>query len=385
MNLDDSPAEAVFRAELRSWLEANAPTTAPPADLDAWRSATVAWHAKLHAAGYTGLSWPVDVGGRGMGPVEEAILAQEAERAGVSTGLNYGFIARAMLLFATPEQQARYLPGLLGGDELWCQGFSEPDAGSDLASLRTRASADPTIGPNGGYRVSGQKTWTSNAQWADLCLCLVRTGEADSRHRGISALIIDMRAPGVTVVPIRTIRGDEEFCEVFFDDTPVPIENLVGEPGQGWNYALVTLTYERGPVDVGFVTKYQAMIDKLATRTREIGLGSDLTAQRQIARAAITVEVLRLHTLRSLSMRLERAPGPEGSVDKILMARAEQELLHTAMDLVGSRALLDDRDQWFSDYLYSRASTIYGGTAQIQRNVLAERCLGLPTAPSARG
>ena len=377
MDLNDSPEEAAFRTELRRWLEANASAGPTPIDLHELRQANIAWHKKLHAAGYTGLSWPTEVGGRGLGPIEEAILAQEAERLGLSTGLNYGFIARAMLLFATPEQQQRYLPDLLSGDALWCQGFSEPDAGSDLASLRTRAIADPTIGDHGGYRVSGQKTWTSWAQWADLCLCLVRTGDADSRHRGISALIIDMRSPGIEVVPIRTVRGDEEFCEVFFDETPVPAENLVGEPGQGWNYALVTLTYERGPVDIGFVTKYQSMIRRLASRVTEIGLADDRPTQRDLARAAITVEVLRLHTLRSLSMRLDHPPGPEGSVDKLLMARAEQGLLHTAMNLIGARSLLDDRDQWFSDYLYSRASTIYGGTAQIQRNVLAERCLGL--------
>jgi alkylation response protein AidB-like acyl-CoA dehydrogenase len=334
------------------------------------------WHRKLHDAGYTALSWSTEVGGRGLGPIEEAIFAQECERLGVSTGLAYGFIARAMLLFASVEQQQRFLPGLLSGDEMWCQGFSEPDAGSDLASLRTRAVLDASIGSSGGYRVTGQKTWTSNAQYADFCLCLVRTGEPESRHRGISALVIDMRAPGIEVRPIRTIRNDVEFCEVFFDDTPVPAENLVGEPGQGWNYALVTLTYERGPVDIGFVAKYQTMLSRLWTRADEVGL--DPTARREIAQAAVTVEVLRLQCMRSLSSRLDHPPGPEGSVDKLVMARAEQGLLSTAMRLVGAGALIDDRDRWFADYLYSRAATLYGGTAQIQRNVIAERCLGLP-------
>ena len=377
MDLRDSPSEAAFRAELRQWLEANAPAEPWPEDLEELRTATVAWHKQVHTAGYTGLSWPVEVGGRGLGPIEEAIYVQECERVGASPGLNYGFIARAMLLFASVEQQRRYLPGLLSGDELWCQGFSEPDAGSDLASLRTRAVADESVGTTGGYRVTGQKIWTSYAQWADLCLCLVRTGAADSRHRGISALIIDMKSAGIDVRPIRTIRGDAEFCEVFFDETPVPAENLVGEPGQGWNYALVTLTYERGPVDVGFVAKYQSMLTRLAERSAALGK-ADRETRRDIARAAVTVEVLRLQTLRSLSARLDHPPGPEGSVDKLLMARAEQGLLSTAMNLVGPSALVDDRDRWFSDYLYSRASTIYGGTAQIQRNVIAERCLGLP-------
>jgi alkylation response protein AidB-like acyl-CoA dehydrogenase len=283
-----------------------------------------------------------------------------------------------MLLFASAEQQRRYLPGVLSGEELWCQGFSEPNAGSDLASIRTRAVPDPTVGDNGGFRVSGQKTWTSGAQWADFCLCLVRTGDLESRHRGISALIIDMRAPGIEVRPVRTIRGDAEFCEVFFDQTPVPAENLVGQLGQGWNYALVTLTYERGPADIGFVSKYQTMVTRLRQELTTRGLPDSSAIQRELSRSAVGVEVLRIHVARSLAMRLERPPGPEGSVDKLLMARIEQDLLHTAMEVMGAQPLVDDRDGWFADYLYSRAATIYGGSAQIQRNVLAERCLGLP-------
>jgi alkylation response protein AidB-like acyl-CoA dehydrogenase len=378
MDLNDSTEEARFRADLRAWLEANAPREMKQSNPEEQRSAIVAWHRQLNEAGYTGLSWPIEVGGKGLGPLEEAILVQEVERLGISSGLNYGFIARAMLLFATPEQQRRYLPGLLSGSEFWCQGFSEPDAGSDLASLRTRAVADPTIGDTGGYRITGQKTWTSGAQFADLCLCLVRTGEIEDRHRGISAVIIDMKSPGIDIRPIRTIRGDTEFCEVFFEDTPVSNENLVGQPGEGWNYALVTLTYERGPADIGFVSKYLSMVQRLRKEAALRGLGTDNAVQREISRVAAGVEVLRLHVLRSLSMRLDRAPGAEGSVDKLLMARVEQDLLHVAMNLFGSEALVDDRDHWFSDYLYSRASTIYGGSAQIQRNVLAERCLGLP-------
>ena len=372
MDLNDSPREAAFRAELRAWLETNAPVGTEAGDLDARRAAEVAWHRKLHAAGYTGLSWPIEVGGRGLGPIEEAILVQEAERLHVSTGLNYGFVGRAMLMFASEEQRRRYLPGLLSGDVSWCQGFSEPDAGSDLASLRTRAVFDPDLGDAGGYRVTGQKTWTSYAQYASLCLCLVRTGEPDSGHRGISALVIDMQAPGITVRPVRSIRGDEEFCEVFFDDTPVPAENLVGEEGQGWNYAMVTLTYERGPVDIGFIAKYQAALDRLWHHADE---QSDM---RALARSAVAIEVLRLQTLRSLSNRMVAPPGPEGSIDKLLMARTEQDLFHTAIDVVGASTVLGDEDEWFADYLYSRAATIYGGTAQIQRNVLAERVLGLP-------
>jgi len=283
-----------------------------------------------------------------------------------------------MLLFASEEQRQRYLPPLLAGDEFWCQGFSEPDAGSDLASLRTRARFDPSIGADGAFIVSGQKTWTSNAQWADYCLCLVRTGETASRSKGISTLIIDMRQPGIEVRPIRTIRGDEEFCEVFFDEVEVPKASLVGELDEGWRYAMVTLTYERGPVDIGFVTKYFALLDRLRLVLESRGPQVDASRRRELARAAVGVEVLRLQTLKSLGRRLERPPGPEGSIDKLLMARVEQELLTAAVGVVGGTCLVDDGEDWFSDYLYSRAATIYGGTEQVQKNVLADQCLGLP-------
>jgi alkylation response protein AidB-like acyl-CoA dehydrogenase len=376
MNLDDSPDQAAFRRRLREWLAEHAPAPLENADLDADHDTRVAWHQELFRAGFTALSWPPEYGGQGLGPVEEAIFAEETGRLGVPSDLGYGFIARAMLLFASEEHRRRYLPPLLAGTELWCQGFSEPDAGSDLASLRTRAVLDDdgTV-----FRVNGQKTWTSNAQWADFCLCLVRTGTPEDRHRGISTLMIDMTAPGIDVRPIKTIRGDEEFCEVFFDDVEVPAENLIGELGQGWNYAMVTLTYERGPVDVGFVSKYFGLVDRLWQELAE-RRDTDPALRRAVARVAAGVEVLRLHTLRSLSARVERPPGPEGSIDKLLGAKVEQDLLHAALKVVGGACLVDTRDDWFSHYLYSRAATIYGGTAQIQRNVLADHCLKLPRA-----
>jgi alkylation response protein AidB-like acyl-CoA dehydrogenase len=367
VELRDTAKEADFRRELREWLESNRPGD-EPTDVAAQRAWLVTWHRRLHDAGYTGLSWPTQAGGRGMGPIEEAIFVQECERAGVPSGLNYGFVGRAMLLFGSDEQRQAYLPGLLSGNVSWCQGFSEPNAGSDLAAIRTMAVLDEVTQT---YRVTGQKTWTSWAQFADLCLCLVRTGTPDSRHRGISALVIDMKQAGIEVRPLRSIRGDEEFCEVFFNETSVPVANLVGEPGQGWNYAMVTLTYERGPVDIGFVAKYHGMLERLRPHA------TSQSARIDLAKSAVAIEVLRLHTLRSLSARLDHPPGPEGSVDKLLMAATEQNLARTAMNLAGPSALVDDADNWFADYLYSRAATIYGGTAQIQRNIIAEHCLGL--------
>jgi len=378
VDLNDTPEQHAFRSRLREWLGANAPELRADGTFAEEHEARVQWHRRLYEAGYAALSWPPEFGGQGLGPIEEAIFAQEAGRFGVPSDLGYGFIARAMLLFASEEQRQRYLPPLLAGDEFWCQGFSEPDAGSDLASLRTRARFDPSIGADGAFIVSGQKTWTSNAQWADYCLCLVRTGETASRSKGISTLIIDMRQPGIEVRPIRTIRGDEEFCEVFFDEVEVPKASLVGELDEGWRYAMVTLTYERGPVDIGFVTKYFALLDRLRLVLESRGPQVDASRRRELARAAVGVEVLRLQTLKSLGRRLERPPGPEGSIDKLLMARVEQELLTAAVGVVGGTCLVDDGEDWFSDYLYSRAATIYGGTEQVQKNVLADQCLGLP-------
>ena len=380
MDLNDTPEQQAFRSRLRDWLTANAPAQRAEGNFGGGHDARVAWHRRLYAAGYAALSWPPEYGGQGLGPIEEAIFAQEAGRFGVPPDLGYGFIARAMLLFASEEQRQRHLPPLLAGTEFWCQGFSEPDAGSDLASLRTRARFDASLGPEGGFLVTGQKTWTSNAQWADFCLCLVRTGEPDSRSRGISTLIIDMRSPGIEVRPIKTIRGDEEFCEVFFDDVKVPRSDLVGELDQGWRYAMVTLTYERGPVDVGFVTKYFALLDRLRLVLEHNGERVDTSRRRELARAAVGVEILRLQTLKSLAKRLEGPPGPEGSIDKLLMARVEQQLLTAAINVVGGSCLVDDDEHWFSDYLYSRAATIYGGTEQVQKNVLADQCLKLPRA-----
>lgn len=380
MDLNDTAEQHAFRSRLRDWLTANAPVEQARDDFGGEHDVRVQWHRRLYEAGYAALSWPTEYGGQGLGPIEEAIFAQEAGRFGVPPDLGYGFIARAMLLFASAEQRQRFLPPLLSGTEFWCQGFSEPDAGSDLASLRTRARFEPSVGTDGGFVVSGQKTWTSNAQWADFCLCLVRTGEPESRSKGISTLIIDMTLRGIEVRPIKTIRGDEEFCEVFFDDVEVPTSSLVGELGQGWRYAMVTLTYERGPVDVGFVTKYFALLDRLRLVLEQQGEHVDSSQRRQLARAAVGVEVLRLQTLKSLARRLERPPGPEGSIDKLLMARVEQQLLTAALGVVGGRCLVDDDAHWFSDYLYSRAATIYGGTEQVQKNVLADQCLGLPRA-----
>lgn len=373
MDFRDDPAAAEFRAEFRAWLADHTPSGAAPVGgperAQFWNS----WHRALYAGGWMGLSWPVEFGGRGLAPTYEAIFNDEIGRAGAPPAPHVGFLGRALLHFGSEEQKRRYLPGLLSGDEIWCQGFSEPGAGSDLAALATRAT------PTGDrWVVDGQKVWTSDAAWADRCLLLARTDPEAPTHKGISVLIVDMAAPGIEVRPIVQSNGDTEFNEVFFSGVEVPIADVVGEPGQGWTIAMTTVGYERGPADVGFSSRYVRTLGELvevARRRPDLGAGGRLA----LARAHVAVQVLRAHVLRSLSARADgSAPGPEGSIDKLLATRTEQLLHHVAMDVHGTPALDGSAPGVLAEYLYSRATSIAGGTSQIQRDIVAQRLLGLP-------
>lgn len=375
MDLNDSADEAAFRSELQDWLGSHAPSEEPPeGDLDARHAFLVDWHKRLHAGGWLGLSWPAEYGGRGLGPAFEAIFQEEVARAGAPDPPMLGYIGRPILQFGSDEHKARYLPPMLASEELWCQGFSESGAGSDLAALSTRAVLD-----GDRFVVNGHKIWTSYGQFAKYCLLLARTDPDAPAHAGISALIVEMDSPGIELEPIVTARGDAEFCEVFYDDVEVPRDNVVGELGQGWTIALTTLAYERGPVDIGYQAKFESLLQRLVVEVQERGRLDDPLARKQLARAAAGVQVLKLHVQRSLTQRMaDEAPGPEGSIDKLVMANTEQTLMAAALDLLGTAALDKDGYDWFGDYLYGRAATIYGGTAQIQKNILAQRVLGLP-------
>lgn len=374
IDLTDSDVEHDFRLRLRGWLAANMPAGTMPSRLEARHAFLMAWHRQLAAGGWVGLSWPTEYGGQGLGPVEEAIFSQELARAGAPPGPLLGYIGRPLLEFGNKEQRLRYLGPMLHSEELWCQGFSEPGAGSDLAGIATRAVDDGAC-----YRVTGQKVWTSYGQFAKFCLLLARTTIDGPRHAGISAFIVDMETPGITIRPIVQMTGDEEFCEVFYDDVVVPKANLVGAASDGWRIAMTTVTYERGPVDIGYQAKFELLVRKLARRLDERG-GIDARTRRALAEAAVGVDVLGTRCLHSLSARARgAAPGPDTSIDKLLMAGAEQRLLSTAVDLLGADALSGDAS-WFDAYLYSRAASVYGGTAQIQRNILATRVLQLPVA-----
>jgi alkylation response protein AidB-like acyl-CoA dehydrogenase len=375
MDLRDSPAEAAFRSRIRSWLAARPPLAeVSKDDHDAWHASRIQWYRQLASAGWLGLSWPEQYGGRGLGPIEEAIFQEEVAYARAPDPPMLGYIGRPILEFGTEQQKRCYLPPLLACTEAWCQGFSEPGAGSDLASLRTRATLQ-----GDHYEVQGHKIWTSYGQYADYCLLLARTEPDAPRHSGISALIVPMRSPGIRIEPIVTARGSAEFCEVFYDAVRVPRANLLGTPGQGWSIAQTTLTYERGPVDIGFQARYESILRRLAAELTQRGRHADSHLRARLAQAATAVQVLKLQVLRSLSERAQgRAPGPEGSIVKLAMAATEQLLMDVALDVLGVDALLDDAEDWFGDYLYGRAATIYGGSAQIQKNILAQRVLGLP-------
>jgi alkylation response protein AidB-like acyl-CoA dehydrogenase len=319
-----------------------------------------------------GLSWPVEYGGRGLAATYEAIFNDEIGSAGAPPAPHVGFLGRALLHYGSDAQRRRFLPALLSGEEAWCQGFSEPDAGSDLGALSTSARLD-----GDRFVVNGQKTWTSDAAWADWCLLLVRTDPAAPKHGGISTLIADMHQPGVEVRPIVQANGDCEFNEVFFTDAVVPIDQVVGELGQGWNIAMTTVGYERGPADVGFSSRYTRMVKELEGTARQLDI--DQVRRVELARAFVRVTVLSAHVLRDLSARAEGTlPGPEGSITKLLASQTDQLLHHASMDLVTPAPLTGDRPDILADYLYSRAASIYGGTSEIQRTLVAEHLLHLP-------
>jgi len=333
-----------------------------------WRD----WHRALYEAGWMGLSWPTEYGGRGLSPMYEAIFNEEIGTAGGPPAPHVGFLGRALLHFGTEEQRRRFLPQLLSGAEVWCQGFSEPDAGSDLAGLSTRA-----LLKEDHFEVNGQKVWTSDAAWADWCLVLARTDGDAPKHLGISAFVVDLHQPGVEVRPIVQANGDCEFNEVFFADAVVPVDHMVGDLGQGWEIAMTTVGYERGPVDVGFTSRYARVVTELERTARKRNV--DAFRKLELARVHVHVAVLRAHLLRDLSARAEGvAPGPEGSITKLLGTRTEQLLHHVAMDLTGPDALVGARPDVLSEYLYSRAASIAGGTSEVQRTIVAERVLGLP-------
>ncbi len=366
-----------FRQGLRAWLDWEAASlerfrTLPP-DLDAQFAVLSDLQRLLYDAGWLRYGWPEAMGGLGGTAVLRGVLSEELAAAGYPPPFSFGMLevlAPAVARFA-PQIAAWALPALLRGDESWCQGFSEPEAGSDLGSLRLRA-----VDESDHWRVNGQKVWTSWAQYADRCLLLARTGTQEEGHRGITALFVDMDSPGLTVRPLRAMSGDAEFAELFFDDVAVPKDRVLGEVGAGWAVTMYVLSCERGAV----AWQRQAwMHRRLGDVITEAPAGvTPMWAGETFA----LLYALRLASRRTLRRLAEsEVPGPDASVDKVLMAAAEQMLFDGALDFLPATLVAADDDNartWRTEFLYSRAASIYGGTSEIQRNILAERVLGLP-------
>ncbi|MDG4858318.1 acyl-CoA dehydrogenase [Streptomyces sp. T-3] len=387
MDLTYTAEEEEFRARLREWLGQVLPGLPPkpdPADWPSRRRYDAGWQRMLYDAGYAGLHWPADAGGRGATPTQHLIYLEETERAGAPyVGANFVGLLHAGPTIAaegTAEQRARWLPPVLRGDEVWCQGFSEPDAGSDLASLRTKAVRD-----GDEYVVTGSKIWTSHAEVADWCELLVRTDTEAPKHRGISWLAMPMDAPGVTIRPLRTLAGSTEFAEMFLDEVRVPVGNRVGDENDGWRVTMVTLSFERGTAFVGEVVACRRTLGQLAAEARKNGRWDDPVIRRQLGR--LNAEFSALWRLTQWNVSEAQAsggvPGVGGSVFKLRYSHARQELYDTAAEVLGPESL-DLAREWNLDRLSSLSYTIAAGTSQIQQNIVAERILGLPKGPKGR-
>jgi alkylation response protein AidB-like acyl-CoA dehydrogenase len=375
MDYFDSPAEADFRARLRAWLVDHNPGLPASSTDDEYWARQAEWHTSLYDAGFFGLSWPKRYGGQERPAVFDVILDEELAAAGAPPRPSLGYLVQGIGHHASDTIKDRFLPGLISGRDRWCQGFSEPDAGSDLASLRTTAVLD-----GDEYVINGHKIWTSYSDVADWCFLLARTDPDVAKHKGITAFAVPMHQPGVEQRPLRMINGiTKEFGQVLFDGARVPVENMLGQPGEGWRIAMTIVSHEREPQELGYVGRYAKTVHGLedALQERPDAFRSD---QRDaVTWAYVQTEMLRLHVCRRLSERLDGVEhGPTGSVDKLLMTWVEQTVATAALAVSGSQAALDTDDVALKTYLYSRAQSVMGGTSQIQKNIIATRILGLP-------
>jgi alkylation response protein AidB-like acyl-CoA dehydrogenase len=382
--------EEAFRAEVSGWLAANltgefAPLvgTGGPGREHEFVPERMAWERRLGDGGWIGLSWPESDGGRGLPWRHQVIFYEEYARTGAPGRVGHmgeQLLGPTLLMFGTAGQRARFLPGILAGTQLWCQGYSEPGAGSDLAGIATKArlAADE-------WHLDGQKVWTSLAHVADWCFVLARTDPAAERHRGLSYLLVPMHQPGIEVRPIVQLTGTSEFNEVFFDDARAAAADIVGEPGDGWRVAMGTLALERGVSTFGQQLGYQREFEAVLATARASGAIDDPDLAARLVEAWVGLQVMRYTTLATLTPVPGRAPGTEPNVAKLLWGPWHQRLGELAVDVAGAAATvvepgyqLDDAQKLF---LFGRAETIYGGSAEIQRNVIAERMLGLPRGP----
>lgn len=388
MDLKFSPEDEAYRLKLRQWLEDHLPTEPAPVGQDASFAHRREWQRKLSEHGWIGIHWPQAYGGQGATLIQQAIYAQEMARAKApvpANGLGISIVGPTLIDHGTEAQKKRFIPKILNADEIWCQGFSEPNSGSDLASLQTKAVLD-----GDAFVVNGQKIWTSLGQYADWCILLVRTDPDAPKHRGITFLLCDMHTPGVTVRPLKQITGHAEFNETFFDNVRIPRDNIVGELNGGWRIAMTTLTYERGistlATQVRMKQHLEAMLD-YARNTRRNGhrLAEDPFTRQQLAQAHIRVEIMLMNLYRTITSQLRgQLPGPEASLAKLYWSELDKWMQEMGMSLQGpySQLMRDSKyavdGDWQYNFLRSRAGTIYSGTSEIQKNIIGERVLGLP-------
>jgi alkylation response protein AidB-like acyl-CoA dehydrogenase len=382
MELRPTADQQRFREELRAYLMANLPWEygkgLPPRfdNLDEEVAFLRSWQGRLAAGRWVGVAWPEAYGGRSAGPVEHFIVQEELARARAPElvgriGINLA--GPTLLVHGTEDQKSRWLSQILTGEELWCQLFSEPGAGSDLASLTTRATPTAT---NEGWILNGQKVWTSYAQFADWGVCLARTDPDAPKHKGISYLVVDMHAPGVEVRPLRQLTGDEEFNEVFFTDVFIPADHLVGPLNEGWRVANSTLSHERGTNPRQLVIHIQ-LLEELLRDANDHGLFDDRRTAQRLAQSYVETKLFQLHNWRSVSRLAHgREPGPEGSSLKLYWSEMSKRLHDVGMSVLGPDAPLIG--QWQRSWLYYQGSSIWAGTNEIQRNIIGERVLGLP-------
>ncbi len=388
MDLNLTPTEQKFRDEFRAWLAANVP---PP-----WRGVVNSenrtehiaylrkWQRTLFEGGWAGISWPQQYGGRGATLMEQAIFQEElalADAPHLIGTIGLSLVGPTIIALGTREQKERYLPPILSGEEIWCQGFSEPNAGSDLASLGAKAIRD-----GDHFIVNGQKIWTSFAEIANACLLLVRTDFESPKHKGITCLLVDMATPGILVRPLRQMTGDSGFNEVFFSNVRVPVANVLGQINSGWTTAMTALMNERANLGTGIQVLFKRNLNALIARARTLDrngrpASTDPVIRQKLAQAYLELEILRLNTNRALtSLSKSGVPGAEGSIQKLYWSEMNQRTQQIAQEVLGPYGQLADFDDgtWQYAYLRARGNTIEAGTSEIQRNIIAERVLGLP-------
>jgi alkylation response protein AidB-like acyl-CoA dehydrogenase len=375
LDLTLTPEEVQFRDELRAWLEQNHPGPEPEGAEEAFQFRRT-WQHRMQQDRWAGPTWPREYGGRGATLMQSAIFNEEMVRARVPSPANVlGLVMGGPVLIAhgTEAQKKRFLEPILSAEEIWCQGFSEPDAGSDLASLKTRA-----VKVDGGWKINGQKVWTSFAHHAKWCMLLARTDPGAKKHEGITYFLMDMEQPGVEAKPLRQLTDEAEFNEVFMDDAVVPDENIVGRPGQGWQVAITTLALERAGLSLGSAVAIQIQLRELAAMIRDLGKDRDPAVRQRFGELCVKAETMRLNGARGLSHVIKSGmPGPEGSITKIQWASVNQAMTEFAVQVRGLEGLLEDTP-WSYRMLRARANSIEGGTSEIQKNILAERVLALP-------